>query len=255
MLRCAPAAISSAPGGGVLLYGDGRNSIFDHWLWKGAGWTQLPPPPLQWASSFSPVVAFRADVGRIFIDLQNEIVEWDGTQWLGPFASASEPRQIGASLLGLPGAVVLSLAPLAPLAPRMLSIVTETPAEAQAYGSGCALGRAPSLSLRGALGPEHPPGELLAVTGVPQTPVLFGFGTASLNLPLGSGCALLVGGLSGSLVAATDGIGDASLLLAVPPQRVLLGLQLYCQAAVLDPTGGPLQGVSLSSGLRLRLGR
>jgi hypothetical protein len=77
----------------------------------------------------------------------------------------------------------------------------------------------------------------------------------SQNLPLGNGCFLCVGSADTWFPFRTDAMGNLRFAVNIPRDQRLLGMDLYGQFAVLDPTG-PLAGMAtLSQGLHVLIGK
>lgn len=236
----------------IVGYDPANASRLVAWTWNGFQWTQLPPPPVPTTNPYSPIVAERAEAGTILVDTHSDVIEWNGAQWSTPQARLGSPLRLGVGFPQFQGAVTLGLG----VTPHsLLEVYTEYPAEALRYGTGCALGRAPALSLRGPFGPSLPPAELLAVTASPAAPMAFAFGLAAPNVPLGGGCTLLLGNQLGAVFTFTDANGDGSVALSMPSNLGLLGIVLHCQAAVLDAANSNVGGLTMSEGLRLTTGR
>lgn len=128
---------------------------------------------------------------------------------------------------------------------------TDLPGEEVAVGAGCGA-FVPWLG-----GEGHPrPGNVDYALGAGVTanaPVLFAMDFAPAAIPLGGGCtqnlATPVG--IGWRLASQNGV--ARLPVPLPLQPALRGLTAFAQIATLQP-GGPLGGVALSAGLRIRVG-
>jgi hypothetical protein len=77
----------------------------------------------------------------------------------------------------------------------------------------------------------------------------------STNIPLGSGCQLLLDFPLVLLAAAPiDALGDASTPLPIPSIPALIGSSLFFQWAVLDPLGPFLSTFSVSNGVQVQIG-
>lgn len=124
-------------------------------------------------------------------------------------------------------------------------------AESLAYGSG-----KPGLGGMPALGSDDP--VLAAICTVeldqalPNAAFLLLLGSQPAALPFDGG-TLLVAATSG-FVAATDAQGQWQLLVAMPDEPALCGVQLHAQAWIPGDPGAAGAGWAASNGLRLTLG-
>ena len=148
-----------------------------------------------------------------------------------------------------PGSGIVKVISGAPIPP--------CPGSFQPYGSGLAGsgGHVPVL-----YGVDCPEIGTLAV-GIIQNgkggfpPGALFVGLSSTSLPAVGGTLLVnpVIFLNSSLFGANvPGVGTSNLLLPIPGNPVLIGLDLFFQAAYLDP--GAVQGVSLTNGLQMTIG-
>ncbi|MEZ6038031.1 MAG: hypothetical protein R3F29_11150 [Planctomycetota bacterium] len=121
---------------------------------------------------------------------------------------------------------------------------------AQFLGAGCGA-PAPKLAANGV--PASPnPGFALDLTADQNSAVVLAFATQAANVPLGSGCTLLIddSAVLTSLLLTTDATGHVSYAVPVPPG--LAPTELAAQAFAVVP-GGPLLGfLAVSNGLLVR---
>jgi hypothetical protein len=96
--------------------------------------------------------------------------------------------------------------------------------------------------------------ELVATTLTPQAPTFLGLGLLAVNQPLGSGCNLHIGSVAGVRLANANSAGEVSFAFPIPNGTVLRGVEFTTQAAVLDPSRSVYLGLTLSEGLRVRIG-
>jgi hypothetical protein len=128
-------------------------------------------------------------------------------------------------------------------------------------GDGCSLGADfPSLYANGQATLGSSSFALGSAGNQPAQPHLLVASTTPGAVSLGGGCTQWFGGALGSsafLVAATttDGVGVATYPVPISSDPSWEGLDIYLQAASLNPGGGPLVGLfDLSSGLQVRVG-
>ncbi|MBK9385664.1 MAG: FG-GAP repeat protein [Planctomycetes bacterium] len=134
--------------------------------------------------------------------------------------------------------------------------LTVQPALAQVYGAGCPGTDLLTPVLVG-IGTPLSGGsgfslELEQARSFAPTLLLYSLGLG--DLALGAGCSLYVELPAGSLLLFTNGRGQASQVLSVPPDPLLLGGDAYFQAAVFDPAGAFAATLALSNGVRLQVG-
>jgi hypothetical protein len=134
--------------------------------------------------------------------------------------------------------------------------LTVQPALAQVYGAGCPGTDLLTPVLVG-IGTPLSGGsgfslELEQARNFAPTLLLYSLGLG--DLALGAGCSLYVELPAGSLLLFTNGRGQASQALSVPPDPLLLGGDAYFQAAVFDPAGAFAATLALSNGVRLQVG-
>ncbi len=119
------------------------------------------------------------------------------------------------------------------------------------YGSGLAGtgGLVPRLTSAGCPSPGLIT-QLLIDGGLAGAPGCLVVGIAPGAVPYGGGTLLVLGALF-EIIHTLDPAGEATLLLAVPPDPALKGVSIYLQSGYLDP-GAPV-GVSLTGGLRMEI--
>lgn len=86
----------------------------------------------------------------------------------------------------------------------------------------------------------------------PSRAVPFALDLTSASTPIGGGCTVWLGGGFVGLFQISDTFGFASQPLPLPANPALRGLDLFAQAAVLEPAS--INGLVLTQGLRLTLG-
>lgn len=222
--------------------------------WDGGQWSPVTLP----AGLGVPIaIVFRPATARLLLQ-GLERWEWDGTTFFGPLPATnpvSAPMTITSSFVS--GDVYTLPSQYVPANFRLdLGLVTTTLATAERYGSGCAAGAAPALTLHGRSSPNLPAAEVVAQTGAAFAPAAIAIGLQPSNLPIpGSSCVLHTGATIGTFITATDTAGVARLQLSVPTAPQLLGLEAFFQGAAVNPPNSTFAGITLTSGLRVTIGR
>jgi hypothetical protein len=244
----------------IVMFG-GRNASTTHgdtWEWDGTDWTLrtpvVAPSPRQWsAMAFDPtrgsVVLFGGWVPPA--GSAGDTWVWDGVAWTNLGVSYlqrwehamvyAEDRQAlvvlggsspsGTSTLVADG-VQLSLAG----------------AETSRIGSPCG-----TASLGGDTPYAGNASHRVEVVGTPaNAPCLVALSLASTPQPVGT-CTWYLAGPSDVWFGLANSYGFAGRPTAIPLGVVLHGMQVFAQAAVLDPNG-PLGGVALTDARRLTIG-
>lgn len=284
--RTDHALLSWLPGGVVLFGGLDVTTapLADTWLWSNGTWTDLTPtlsvsPPggqVQGASGLlgqPPIL-----VG------QNELWQWNGNWTL---LDANVPEVFSAALGVDTAGTPLLLGPdrlghavhefrngtwsrrqgppvrdarlqRVPLRGNVIAfssygnyVRTDLPAEEAAIGAGCG---APAPRIVGEGVPTHGNADYrLGADVAALAPVFFVMDFQSATVPLGAGCVQHVAfpNLLGVAIAAAN--GTAALPLPLPLDPALRGLAAFAQVATVQP-GGPLGGIAVSGGLRIRVG-
>ncbi|TAJ12407.1 MAG: hypothetical protein EPO68_13750 [Planctomycetota bacterium] len=118
-----------------------------------------------------------------------------------------------------------------------------------AYGAGAS--PVNTLLLNGVGSPKV--GGLLraVVPNAAQSGAFFALSAASANLPIFGGAVLVDPGLLFVFQAAPTGASGAGIAKAIPPDPALAGLEVFVQAAGLEPSFA--QGIALSNGLKATL--
>lgn len=123
-----------------------------------------------------------------------------------------------------------------------------------AYGHGCP-GTGGVVPLIAAAAPARL-GTLLQLEltqSLPGTIALLSLGLAGLDLPLGSGCTVLVDAVFTD-AAGTSPSGTLQLATTIPNNPTLIGVSVFAQYAVLDPNGAFANFLALTSGLQALVG-
>lgn len=261
------------------------------WEWDGSVWhRRLTAVAPRVATSLAPVSAVydpTASLVRLVVATTagNQEWTWNGTDWQqvaapglptgGEFELAFDERTRRVLLLGAAGTWARTSTgwQLVGIAPTSLQAVidpftgvlrtwqqgtwqgfTGAPADAAAYGSGCASQGALSLL---AFGRPTPVGDRLRFDvgrAAANAPAALYASVAPASTPLGGGCTLLLRTAVHCGDATTSSAGGASFVVPIPDRPELLGLEVFWQAVALEP-GGPLAGVAaLTNGLRVRVG-
>ncbi len=131
-------------------------------------------------------------------------------------------------------------------------------ARADSYGEGCAgvAGCMPSIQASGIPSLPTPFTTSFAIELGNARP----FSPGALLMSLSPGtvigpCQFLLNGADFSIGIFSNSAGRAKVPMAVSANPALAGVTLYCQIAVLDPAGGFLDLLSLTEGLKVRVGR
>jgi hypothetical protein len=226
------------------------------WEWDGNAWAQV-------ATGGPGIVSHGAvawDASRqrtqlVTLDPSDTIFrfwEWDGANWSGrapPGTPAHGPASRTAAVAHEPGRDVLLLHDGV-----NLWVLTPSAADATDYGAGCGgANGAPVLSARARPRPGEQAFALEVIARAsPTRPAAVVVTAGAADLPLGSGCRVLVQAGVASPTLMVDGAGFAAWAFPVPRSASLRGVTLFAQAVVLDPAA-PL-GAGLSQGVRLTVG-
>lgn len=244
----------------TLLFGLGSTQQAEMWEWDGLAWTQIPVPAN--IAVYPYGLCFDPATGRMLLDGSLERWEYDaaaaaGQQWtkhvvngaVGSFwrSIASAPSLGGIFSYPMSNQYLYVQAPA-------LALFTTSPAKAERYGSGCSLAAVPTLSARGRLGPAYPTASLHYASYLPNAVSFVAVGLSAVQVPLNSGCELLVGSQVAGFTLVTDSNGEAQLPVPVPANNSLVGFEFVAQGASLDPVNGPFVGISLSDGLLIGVG-
>lgn len=251
--RSAHAMAYDPQRGRVVLFG-GRTSagaaLGDLWEWDGSAWLQRNPvvrPTARYAHGLAYSAERRAVVlaGGVPLGPVADTWEWDGTNWR-EVLTASAPTTHGALALAYDAA----RGRVVGLGADVWQYGNLVPALSTGFGASC-------VRLAMELGSDAPHlGNArfrLEVTGAAVNAVgLIALSPNRQNVSLGFGCMLYVADPIVPVPIATGAAGHAAASLPIPAAAVLRGLVLNGQAACVDALT-PL-GVSLSPGLRLRVG-
>jgi hypothetical protein len=241
----------------VVLFG-GRtdataaSQLADTWEWDGTAWqlmaTPHAPPPLlepslhfDLASTGHMLLTGSIQVGSVW---HLQAWQYDGLDW------TQLADNVGSQLTG--GRTAIEPVRLLPVLSNgtVLAEWTHQPARVDDFGTGCG---APSTMIGSRARPRLGEPSCGVETNVgPGEPVFFGVAVRQGSTPLGNGCTLLLAGTTAIVFTAADSKGAAQTTFAVPAVTALRGVQVFAQAAVLDPAAPG--GLRLSQGLRLTVG-
>jgi hypothetical protein len=243
--------------GRVMLFG-GRTDhtvagqLNDTWMWDGVQWTQLAPatspPALGLASMSMDLGTGRCTltgVSGTATNLRQQVWVHDATNWLqvldepAPLQNRWFPCVTGRWLDTL---VCVGRG-------AMAAELTFQPGRVALVGAGCGT---PASTLLVRSRPRIGTTTGVELVANPGRAALFGLALTSGNVPLGAGCTLWLGPDLISLFHLTDGSGCANQLLPLAADPALRGLDVFAQAAVLEPQSA--NGLVFTQGLRLTLG-
>jgi hypothetical protein len=182
---------------------------------------------------------------------------WDGMQWTPQALPPNAGQTIGGYLA--PDYVnqrVISLHHAfssASVWNGINAVFTTTPAGAERFGYGCALGAAPGLIADGRPRPGDSGFGIEVTTLAAHAPCVLALGAAAPGQHLGAGCVAWVAQPAVQFLIA-DAAGRARLRLPLPPINALRGVTLSAQAAVVDPARSVFLGLTFSDGLRIAIG-
>jgi hypothetical protein len=193
-------------------------------------------------------MAFDHAAGQIALS-STLLYHWTGTDWVAS-AAASNPQ---GAFVADPMRGLLTFPQQTGQFGR-LTLLTSVPAAVTGYGAGCALGSAPGLGAVGRPQPGTAAFRFEVQTFAGSSPVLLLAGLNAQNTPLGNGCVLLVAQPAVAHFAVASPAGWGPFPMAIPANHALLGLQVFAQAAVLDPPRSVFGGITISGGLRVAVG-
>ncbi|MCA8966762.1 MAG: hypothetical protein KDC48_17910, partial [Planctomycetes bacterium] len=239
--------------GQVVMHG-GRDANYqrlsDTWQWDGTNWT----PVVSAANPTGERLAFDAQRARLVLlspgptPTSTEAWTLEATGWQSlPTIARSLPAwgEVGFNAVGFPY-------PYGMLLKHDFDLYSLSTSEAGSvdYGTACTAS-APRLVTNG--WPRLPTPDLrVEVLGGPASSLIALLGaTQAASVPI-QGCALLVDPSGAVVLMPTNQAGFASTPLPIPGAPTLLGLDLFFQAACLDPTAPA--GFTTSRGRRLTLG-
>ena len=280
----------SDPRGGVLgLPPFGSSAQLWQWYWDGTTWQTAPAH--SGLASVSWLAAHDLARNVVGVTVSNQMWEWDGATWsnrgttpVAPLAIGYRPDTQRLLVLGNSGAQahewdgiawtstpldltgITTAANLQPdlRAARLLSLhyagtgnvdamLTQFPAGAALFGPGCALGPSPGLVTVGKPTPGNGRFALRAVTFAPSAPSVLAMGFQQQNTHLGAGCVIRIASPTALLLTA-DALGNWQIAAPIPANANLLGIDILAQFVVVDPARSPLGTVTVSDGLRIRIG-
>lgn len=220
----------------------------DTWEWDGVVWTQHAPAPFQ-PGNLMERMAWRPETGRVHVHGGGHF-EWDGASW-----TALPGSTAGLNDAELVADVGRGRMLAYPHPAQDLAVYTASPAVSERYGSGCSLGPVPAMVALGRPMPDQSAFALDAITYAPGAPTLIAFGLSAASQPLGSSCELLVGTIVGVRFTIASNSGRVTLPMPIPADSGLIGVDIHVQEAVVDPPRGLFQGLTVSDGLRITIGR
>lgn len=226
----------------------GNADLGDTWLWDGTNWQQVatataPPAASDHAMCWDP------SHQQVVIYVQDELWGFDGSTWTKRNAQPLPTANGGAMSYDVHRQALVIVDNLGTT--RLLGNVVEP--EVQRIGTGCpgANGIPQVFSDPPRLGDTSFNIELSAARG--NSPTLFALSLTNQSAGLGSGCTAQLGGQIVTLLAVSSQLGHAQTAIPIPLSLSLRGLEIFGQAAILDPQGA-LSGIAVSGGLRLRIG-
>ncbi|MBM4063160.1 MAG: hypothetical protein FJ265_18995 [Planctomycetes bacterium] len=224
------------------------------WEWDGAAWAPRTACPHN-TSSRTERACYRPENARVLLEGTLRM-EWDGTTWtmLPPPAglAVAGPRASG----DLRRSRVLRF-PMHDASIQFrsnLGVFTATAAAATRLGFGCAFGPAPGITTVGRPSPGAATFRLATATFAAGAPTLVAIGLQSGNQALGSGCNLWLAGPWVTSVSVASAAAEVTTPLPIPASLALRGIELFAQAAVLDPPRALLAGITMSDALRVAIG-
>ncbi len=227
---------------------------YQHWEWDGIAWTQIGMIPNTWTGT-GPAV-FRPDTQRVMFrsSFTNSLLEWDGTTWttvtIGNW-STTTPATLAPDY---PRNRLVSFQHGTFAATATHAVLTTTPASAQRFGYGCALGPSPGLLTDGRPIADEPDFGIQVSTLAANAPCLLTLGFLSQGQQLGSGCVAWILQPPAVHFLTADATGHARLPVPIPADLSLRGINLLAQAAVFDPPRSLFGGLTFTDGLRITIG-
>jgi hypothetical protein len=256
----------AAIGNHLLLFGgtDSANLFNDTWTFDGTWWTPVltaTSPPARsrhiMGADGSGTTAYMAGgVVATSPDLVALDDSWsfNGTDWV---AGPPLPQPVYDGFLVLQPGSNLPEIINGPQQNRVETFVlTSTPADAIAFGQGCAGSNGvPQLSAAGRprVGNSGFSVHIGIVPAQALTAFLLGLYPASIPLP--GGCTQLLQNPLTLGLAAANAAGYAVTPLPIPNSAALAGVVILAQGACIDPAGAYQNIASLTGGLRLALGQ
>ena len=219
------------------------------WEWDGVTWTRIGALPN--AVSGHVAVAFRPDTQRMLFLGGNATMEWDGTAWTAVTIANDSWSYLGLAPDFARNRLVSFQHGFSPATHAEL---TPTPATAQRFGNGCALGPSPGLLTSGMPVPDTPDFGIEVVTLAAHAPCLVTLGFTSRYQPIGAGCAAWILNPPAMNVLVADVTGHARLAVPIPADLNLRGISLLAQAVVFDPPRSVFGGLTFTDGLRIGIG-
>ncbi|MCA8949258.1 MAG: hypothetical protein KDE27_07135 [Planctomycetes bacterium] len=227
---------------GLVLFGGQASGVLDDtWVWNGITWTPLAPLNQRPAPRAYHALVTRANgvdligggdvAGPAFAD------SWhlQGSQWT-PLPTSGLPALAQLVVASNPAAdevVVFGGADPIHWPTSGVWLTGASPATVTPFGGGCGAGGSTGLEASA----EPVLGTTLSLTASglgAQQPLVFAFGLAARALELPASCRSLVAPVA-TVFASTTSNGSASLSLAIPAVVTFVGLDLYSEAAALDP--------------------
>lgn len=222
------------------------------WEWDGATWTALPS---RGSAQFSYVSSYSPGAGELWFQSGNAYQAWNGTSWrvvAAPPSPALPPQRLVPDHRR--GLVLSVLHPRHSNSYENLSTNTATPATIEHIGGACANGTPPGLIARGRPSTGNADFALDLAAAPAQASFLLGLDVARAQLSLGSGCTVEIAQAPALLFGTVDAAGRARHTMPIPTNLAFRGVNLFAQAAVLDPASSPLGSVTLTAALRVAIG-
>lgn len=223
------------------------------WEWDGAVWT-LPS-----TGAVSMGAVYRPDTQRMAFPVASSgsFREWDGASWttvnLGYHVFTGAPTLVS----DFAGGRVLSLwhnQSSTTAWTGVDAVLTATPASAQRFGFGCAIGGSPGLSTDGRPTLGEASFGLAAEVHSPQVPCVLTLGFSSQGMHLGGGCVVWIAQPPAVHFLLADAAGSSRLPLPIPNSASLFGTTILAQLGALDPGRSPIGSLTLTDGLQFTIG-
>lgn len=231
----------------------------DTWEWDGGQWSQHAQAPFGGSiHAFATRMTWDPDLGRIRAEggyTSTYVYTWDGTAWTA--INSSVLTRDGSRIVGDAVRKAVLRYPVFHSSAGShadVEVVTASPASATRYGNGCSLGTVPGIVSYGRPAPGEFGYALVTRTFAPGAATAVAVGFSQQSQPLGSGCSLLVDAVAAVHVSLAGPGGDARSPIPIPPDNNLRGVTLLAQAAVVDPVNALYGPVTVSDGLRIRIG-
>jgi hypothetical protein len=247
-------------GGGIFQGTQAGLSNSDTWEWDGSTWLRVattvsPPRRASFAMAYDErrglAVIVSGNAGQTVLQ---DCWEYDGKNWRGGVADAPRAPMQQMVYDSNAGRLLVLVPTMAGnlLGSTAVQIATTQVAEARVEGNGCGGDLAPKLQPFGVPLLGRAGFRIDVVNAAPQQPVLLGIAAVTEPITIGTNCQFYLQHGSGSRQMITDPTGFASLRVAIPNSRALLGLEASFQAGMIDPTAA--LGVALTASVHARIG-